>query len=419
MGADTSTDIARTTEELPSNGSRLGPRYWRFWRASTISAFGDNLRAASLPLLAATLTRNPTVISLVAVTGFLPWLLFGPAGGIIGDRGNQAATMRLANLIRFGLTLAFVTLVVIGYRSIAAICVLTATLTILQIVYSSAATGYLTRVVPKRQLALGNSRLESGRSLAGQFLGAPVGALLFSVAHWLPLAIDSATFAVAVAVLPRAGVTAQAAATQSTRYLQALRESWTFMRRDRSIRAIAMLLAAVNFVSVGVSAIMVLFVLETLHAPSVTYGLLTACLALGAFAGTFTTGPLLRRIGPGYLILASVAGRVACLTLIGFAPDPWVAGAALIVQGITMTSWNVVSTTTVQTRAPSAMVGRVGTLVKTVAIGAAPLGAIAAGLIAGSLGLRAPFLIGAAIVAIAGCITVPPLLRDTGEKITT
>jgi hypothetical protein len=30
----------------------------------------------------------------------------------------------------------------------------------------------------------------------------------------------------------------------------------------------------------------------------------------------------------------------------------------------------------------------------------------------------APFLIGAAIAAIVGCITVPQLLRDTGEKIT-
>jgi hypothetical protein len=58
-----------------------------------------------------------------------------------------------------------------------------------------------------------------------------------------------------------------------------------------------------------------------------------------------------------------------------------------------MTSWNVVSTTTVQTRTPSAMVGRVGTLVKTVAISVASLGAIAAP-------------------------TVPQLLRDTGEKIT-
>jgi hypothetical protein len=55
-----------------------------------------------------------------------------------------------------------------------AICVLTTALTMLQIIYSSASTGYLTRIVTKRQLSLGNSRLESGRSLAGQFLGAPL-----------------------------------------------------------------------------------------------------------------------------------------------------------------------------------------------------------------------------------------------------
>lgn len=418
----TPPDATPSGATLPcgAGSASLGSRYWRFWCATTVSAFGDGLRVAALPLLAATMTRDPVVISMVSVANYLPWLLFGPIGGVIGDRGERSRTMGLANLARFWLMSSFVVLVASGHPSIAAICVLTAALTVFQIMYSSAATGYLTQIITKQRLALGNSRLASGSSLAGQFLGAPIGAFLFSIGHWVPLVIDGATFALAYSLIPRVRPRLDVPAADQARpgYLRSLGEGWAAMRRDRAITAIAALLAAINLVTVGLNAIMVLFVLEVLHAPGIVYGRLTACLALGAFIGTFTTPPLLRRLGAGRLVAFSIAARVGCLLLFGLSWSQWVCGAALVVQGLTMTSWNVVSTTTIQTRTPTALVGRVGTLVKSIAISSAPLGALAAGQIAGSWGLRTPFIAGAIVVAVAGCLTLPRLLRglETGFR---
>jgi hypothetical protein len=56
---------------------------------------------------------------------------------------------------------------------------------------------------------------------------------------------------------------------------------------------------------------------------------------------------------------------------------------------------------------PDRLVGRVVSADRMLAHGAAPVGAILGGVVGRTLGLRAPFLLGAAIVATAGLLALP------------
>ena len=49
------------------------------WSASTVSSLGDGMRIVAFPLMAASLTRNPSAIATVFAAGFIPWPLFGLA----------------------------------------------------------------------------------------------------------------------------------------------------------------------------------------------------------------------------------------------------------------------------------------------------------------------------------------------------
>ena len=43
--------------------------YNRLWAAATVSAMGNGVRTAAIPLLAATVTRDPVAISVVTAAG--------------------------------------------------------------------------------------------------------------------------------------------------------------------------------------------------------------------------------------------------------------------------------------------------------------------------------------------------------------
>ena len=55
--------------------------FGRLWTAAVVSRFGDALRGAALPLLAASLTDRPLLIASVTACGCLPWIVFGLLGG--------------------------------------------------------------------------------------------------------------------------------------------------------------------------------------------------------------------------------------------------------------------------------------------------------------------------------------------------
>ena len=56
--------MSRTDEHAPARErARLGSAYWRLWTAATISSVGDGVDLAALPLLAASLTRDPRLVA--------------------------------------------------------------------------------------------------------------------------------------------------------------------------------------------------------------------------------------------------------------------------------------------------------------------------------------------------------------------
>lgn len=87
--------------------------------------------------------------------------------------------------------------------------------------------------------------------------------------------------------------------------------------------------------------------------------------------------------------------------------DAWLVGAMLAVVGLAGLVWNVITVSLRQAIVPDHLFGRVNSVYKLFAMGAIPLGALLGGLLARTLGLAAPFLVGGAIIVLAALLALP------------
>jgi predicted MFS family arabinose efflux permease len=74
--------------------------------------------------------------------------------------------------------------------------------------------------------------------------------------------------------------------------------------------------------------------------------------------------------------------------------------------------WNVNTTTLMQRHSPAAMLGRVSSAFRTLAIAGAPLGALLGGAIATAWGLNTPALLAAAFFVLSVTALIPALKSD-------
>ncbi|WP_424232251.1 MFS transporter [Actinophytocola sp.] len=82
--------------------------------ASATATCADGIGKVSLPLLAASLTSSPVLVSGLTAFAFLPWLLFGLPGGALVDRLDRRRAMSTVNIMRAALLCTIVLVIVAG-----------------------------------------------------------------------------------------------------------------------------------------------------------------------------------------------------------------------------------------------------------------------------------------------------------------
>jgi MFS family permease len=143
------------------------------------------------------------------------------------------------------------------------------------------------------------------------------------------------------------------------------------------------------------------------------YGALNSASGAGALAGSLVVVFVSRRQRPRARLL--FGGAVClCLALFGLAASPVliVAAGALFVVGLTEAVYFTLSNTVILTTAPEDLRGRVMS-VQTFIWGLAPIGSLAAGIIADGFGVRTAIAIcgAAALAAVVGIYGTRPELR--------
>jgi MFS family permease len=261
---------------------------------------GDGIRVTALPLLAASMTRDPLAVAVVGGAVWLPWLLFGPLGGAIVDRVDRRALMTKVQLARTLLLAALAIAVLAELESIALLVVVALLVGAGEVLVDSALYSLVPRIVSEGKLEAANGRLGAAQLVGNELAGPPIGGLLFGLSMWGPFVVDAASFATSGALLQgiNGDFTPRSEGSVTTSVWQDAKVGLRWLAGHDVLRATAAGLGVINIAS-GSWAILVLFSLEILDLTGVGFGLLVSATAVGGVAGSFLGERGARTIGRG------------------------------------------------------------------------------------------------------------------------
>jgi predicted MFS family arabinose efflux permease len=186
----------------------------------------------------------------------------------------------------------------------------------------------------------------------------------------------------------------------STRLRDDVAEGLAYVWRHRVLRPLAIMLGVQNMAFAAAFAVFVLYAVDPgpMGLSEAGYGVLTAGLGVGSLVGTWVAVPAERRLGRVRLLALSVVLSAGSQAVPALTALPVPVAASLVVAGVSMVLWNVVTVSLRQRITPDRLLGRMNASYRLVGWGTMPIGALAGGVLADALGLRATFAIAAAAV---------------------
>ena len=397
---------------MPRLDAEPRPGFGRLWTACVVSRFGDGLRSAALPLLAARLSDDPGDVAWVAAAGFLPWLLLALPAGVLVDRTDRGRLLWSTDAARAVVMGAFSIAALTGQATIPLLAGLAFMLTACQTLSETAFQSMLPAVVPPADLPRANSRLSAGEVVTERLAGPSLGGLLLARLPAAPFVVDAVSFAASAVMLsPFDGGRRRPTEPPATKagLLGPIVDGLLWLRGDRVLLLACCYFTIWNLVLAGTTAVTVLWARETLGLSEAQYGLLFVAPAVGGLAGALAAPGLTGRLGAHRVLVVSMLGLVACFGGLGLAPHALVAGAFLALDGVMGGLWNVVGASLRQALVPEGLMGRVTSAFRFFGRGVRPVGAVLGGVMATAYGLRAPFLAAAVLLAIPALLALPLL----------
>ena len=379
---------------------RLGSEYRKLLLAITSSNLGNGIVLAAFPLIAASITKNPLAISGIAAVAGLPWLFMGPIAGTLADRHNRRHLMIAVDLFRAVAMGVLAVYIGFGGTELLVLYAIVLLVGFGEPVVDTSAQAMVPKTVTTANLDLANGRLLAAGTVAQRFAGPILGGVLFGISAWIPVASDATTFLLAALIIVRlpptfGRVTRQASQTQS--FFGETGSGLKWMWDEPTIRAFTIGGAILHFVRAAIDGILVLVAVERLDLGGMGFATLLAASGIGFVFGTQIAPKTMMFVPRWIVATASVVVTSLTFIIVGLTTNGVVAGIALLTVGIASGHWTVISLSYRLRVAPDRLLGRVLAGHLFVVHGAVPLGAIAGGIAANTLGLQAPFFIGAVV----------------------
>lgn len=394
----------------------LGPEFRKLWMAGAISNLGDGVTFVAAPLLAASLTGDPTLVAELSFVYTAPRILLVLVGGALSDRLDRRRLMGAVNTFRAVLLTMLGAALPGGWESLVLLYSIFLFLGVSETLFDSASLAILSSVVRKRDLERANARLTAAQLVADEFVGPPLGGFLFAATAALPFLFDAGSFAAAavliLALRGRFQVERMEASTASP-MLADIREGVGWLARHRLLRALAVMLGLASVAYMMTFSILVLFARDVLSLDDTGYGILLAFSAVGGLAGSAVAGRLVRWLGAGRTIFASLLIGAGSYVGIASSNNPLFVGVMLALYIFYAVVWNVVTVSLRQAIVPDRMLGRVSSAYRLFGLIGLALGALLGGFLARGLGLTAPFWAGAVLLVLMALLALPVVNNKT------
>ena len=373
------------------------------WSGQTISEFGSRITREGLPLAAnLTLRATASQMGLLAALSSAPVLLIGLLAGVWIDRVRRRPVMIVTDLARAVLLASIPLAAVLGMLHMGQLYIIAALVGMLTVFYEVANQSFLPTLVQREHIIEGNSRLSASGSLAE--IGGPTLAGVLVQVMTAPIAILFDVLSFLVSALCTSFIRVQEPPPtprvegQST--VQEVREGLRLVLGNPLLRATAISSAMRNFSGGAFAALYGLYVIRALGVSPALYGVLVTAGGAGALLGALFTGRIVRQFGMGKTLI----GALLISAIVSFA-TPLAAGTHIVVVIILLLAqfvgdfgleiYFINEVSLLQTIIPDEYLGRASASMRFLVDGMVPIGAILAGFLGATWGMRPTLLMGA------------------------
>jgi MFS family permease len=384
---------SRLTETIAP--SRLGRSFRWLLASSVVTNVGDGIALAAGPLLVASQTRDPLLVSMALLSQMLPILLFGVFAGAIADRWDRRRIVIVVNVLRAIVFVALGAAIVSETVNIAVVLLALFMLGTAETFADVATSSILPRLVQREDLGIANARTNGAFLLTNQLIAPPIGAFLFTVGMALPFGATALTFALGAVLVSRVVMsTATEARAQATSIRADMVEGVRWLIAHPPMRTLALTIVLFNVTYGAAWSVLVLYAGERLGMDALGFGLLTTAIAIGGIVGTLSYGRLERRFSLGDIMRVGLVIETVTHLVLALTTLPTVALATMVVFGAHAFVWGTTSTVVRQRAVPDELLGRVTGVYHVGVIGGIVVGTPIGGLLARTFGITAPFWFG-------------------------
>ena len=382
----------RITEAIAP--ARLGRSFRWLLAASIVNSAGDGIALSAGPLLVASQTRDPFLVSMALLSEYLPVLLFGVIGGAAADRLDRRRMVIVVNLARAAVLAVLVATIVSGNVNIGVVLVALFVLGTAETFADSASSTLLPSLVSREDLGVANARMQGASLLTNDLLTPPIGAFLFVAGMALPFATNATCFVLGALLVSRVVTSVRIELRERLGFRAEMAEGIRWLAAHPPMRTLALTIFAFNVTYGAAWSVLVLYAGERLGMNAVGFGLLTTAAAVGGVAGMVIYGRLERRFALADIMRGGLLIETATHLSLALTTSPQVALATMVVFGTHEFVWGTLATVVRQRAVPDELLGRVGGVYRVAIVGGLVIGTPLGGLLAKTFGITAPFWFG-------------------------
>jgi MFS family permease len=372
---------------------RLGRPFRWLLASSWITNLGDGVATAAGPLLIASLTHSPFLVSLGALLSWAPPLVFGLWAGVMSDRLDRRRLVMVADGSRAVVLAVLITALATDRLTVAGALVALGLLSTAEVFADNTASTLTPMLVPRDDLSVANSRLQVGFLTLNQLAGPPIGAALFAIGTAWPFLAQAVLVTAGVLLVAKVALPADGVHRPSTTgsALRDIREGIAWTLRNAPVRTLALTILIFNVTFGAAWSVLVLYASERLGLGAVGFGLLTTVSAVGGLLGTSLYGWITARVSLGNVMRAGLIIETLTHLALAVTTSPYVAMVIFLIFGAHAFIWGTTSITVRQRAVPHHLQGRVGSVNTLCVFGGLVIGSAFGGALATHFGVTAPF----------------------------
>ncbi len=376
--------------------------YQLFFGGQAISLIGTWMQSTAMGWLVYRLTGSEFLLGLVAFAGQIPAFLMTPFGGLVADRWDRRRMLIVTQCLCMVQACILAALFYLGLLTIPWIIGLTIFIGLVSAFDIPIRHSFVLEMIEKREdlgnaIAL-NSSLFNGARLLGPAIA---GLLIQKQGEGICFFINALSFIAVVAAFFGMKTNSNHGKGVNGHVVEGLKEGFKYVYGNPPIRSILLLLCLIC--SIPFTVLLPVFAKAVLHGGPHTFGFLVGASGLGALMGAIFLAS--RPDAKGLVKIIAAGGIVfgVGMVIVSFINSSAISLVLSVFIGFGMMVTMATSNTVLQTISDDDKRGRVMSFYTMTFMGTAPLGSLAGGVLANSLGVPRTYLI-CGIACLAGGI---------------